>query len=216
MACGGADLGSDPPRISGRHRHHQLLRRFGRARRGRVHDHAPCGRWQTSTFLAALLVTGLTAPGALRRRDRWRELPGLHRTDLGADPAPRRPRHRRQPRRTQGRRYPASHPDCLGHALVSAALSPGPQSDRAVLREAEGSGPHRLLSQHRDALAVPWRVPGALESGRMPQLLSTLRLRRCHTVMKSALGVLSDDEVRAVEAGSERAPNVLAQDADRD
>ena len=27
------------------------------------HDHAPCGRWQTSTFLAAVRVTGLTAPG---------------------------------------------------------------------------------------------------------------------------------------------------------
>ena len=42
----------------------KLLRRYGRAPRGaRVHDHAPCGRWQTSTFLAALRVTGLTAPG---------------------------------------------------------------------------------------------------------------------------------------------------------
>ena len=41
-----------------------LLRRYGRAPRGaRVHDHAPCGRRQTSTFLAALRVTGLTAPG---------------------------------------------------------------------------------------------------------------------------------------------------------
>ena len=41
-----------------------LLRRYGRALRGaRVHDHAPCARWQTSTFLAALRVTGLTAPG---------------------------------------------------------------------------------------------------------------------------------------------------------
>ncbi len=41
-----------------------LLRRYGRALRGeRVHDHAPCGRWQTSTFLAGLRVTGLTAPG---------------------------------------------------------------------------------------------------------------------------------------------------------
>ena len=29
----------------------------------RVHDHAPCARWQTSTFLAPLRVTGLTAPG---------------------------------------------------------------------------------------------------------------------------------------------------------
>jgi transposase len=41
-----------------------LLRRYGRAARGvRVSDDAPCGRWQTSTFLAALRVTGLTAPG---------------------------------------------------------------------------------------------------------------------------------------------------------
>ena len=41
-----------------------LLRRYGRAPRGaRVHDHGPCGRRQTSTFLAALRVTGLTAQG---------------------------------------------------------------------------------------------------------------------------------------------------------
>ena len=41
-----------------------LLRRYGRATRGtRVHDHTPGARWQTSTFLAALRVTGLTAPG---------------------------------------------------------------------------------------------------------------------------------------------------------
>ena len=41
-----------------------LLRRYGRAPRGaRVHAHAPGGRWQTSTCLAALRVTGLTAPG---------------------------------------------------------------------------------------------------------------------------------------------------------
>ena len=40
-----------------------LFRRYGRAPRGaRIHDHAPCGRRQTSTFLAALRVTGLTAP----------------------------------------------------------------------------------------------------------------------------------------------------------
>lgn len=41
-----------------------LLRRYGRAARGvRVYDDAPFGRWATSTFLAALRVTGLTAPG---------------------------------------------------------------------------------------------------------------------------------------------------------
>ena len=42
----------------------KLPRRYGRAPRdARVHDHAPCGRWQTSTFLAEVRVTGLTAPG---------------------------------------------------------------------------------------------------------------------------------------------------------
>ena len=41
-----------------------LLRRYGRAPRGvRVHDDAPFARWQTSTFIAALRLTGLTAPG---------------------------------------------------------------------------------------------------------------------------------------------------------
>ena len=40
-----------------------LVRRYARGRRGvRVIDHAPDGRWQTTTFLAALRVTGLTAP----------------------------------------------------------------------------------------------------------------------------------------------------------
>jgi len=40
-----------------------LLRRYGRSPRGtRVHDHAPCGHWQTSTVIAALRLEGLTAP----------------------------------------------------------------------------------------------------------------------------------------------------------
>ena len=42
------------------------LRRYGRGPRGqRVADHAPQGRWESSTFIAALRVTGLTAPGVL-------------------------------------------------------------------------------------------------------------------------------------------------------
>ena len=41
-----------------------LLRRYGRAVRGaRVYDDAPFARWETSTFIAALRVSGLTAPG---------------------------------------------------------------------------------------------------------------------------------------------------------
>ena len=100
-----------------------LLRRYGRAPRGaRVHDHAPCGRRQTSTVLAAWRVTGLTAPGGLRRRNRWRELPRLHRTDPGADSAARRHRHCRQPRGPQGRRHPAGYPGRRGHPLVRTTL----------------------------------------------------------------------------------------------
>jgi transposase len=43
-----------------------LIRRYGRSRRGdRVHDHTPHHHWQTSTFVAAFRVDGLTAPGLL-------------------------------------------------------------------------------------------------------------------------------------------------------
>jgi transposase len=40
-----------------------LVRRYGRGRRGeRVPDHAPDGRWHSTTFVAALRVSGVTAP----------------------------------------------------------------------------------------------------------------------------------------------------------
>jgi len=40
-----------------------LVRRYGRGLRGeRVRDHAPDSRWHTTTFLAGLRVSGLTAP----------------------------------------------------------------------------------------------------------------------------------------------------------
>jgi len=43
-----------------------LLRRYGRGPRGaRVGDHAPLSRWETSTFIAGLRVSGLTAPGVI-------------------------------------------------------------------------------------------------------------------------------------------------------
>jgi transposase len=43
-----------------------LLRRYGRSLRGqRVADHTPYGHWRTSTFIAALRITGLTAPGVI-------------------------------------------------------------------------------------------------------------------------------------------------------
>jgi transposase len=40
-----------------------LLRRYGRSPRGsRLHDHAPCGHWETQTVIAALRVDGVSAP----------------------------------------------------------------------------------------------------------------------------------------------------------
>ena len=40
-----------------------LLRRYGRSLRGtRLHDHAPCGHWQTHTVILGLRPDGLSAP----------------------------------------------------------------------------------------------------------------------------------------------------------
>ena len=40
-----------------------LLRRFGRSPRGtRLHDHTPCGHWETHTVIAALRADAITAP----------------------------------------------------------------------------------------------------------------------------------------------------------
>src|SRR6187549_4202285 len=40
-----------------------LLRRYGRSLRGtRLHDHAPCGHWQTHTVIVGLRPDGLSAP----------------------------------------------------------------------------------------------------------------------------------------------------------
>ena len=99
-----------------------LLRRYGRAPRGaRVHDHAP--RALADQHVARRVAGhGADRTGGLRRRDRWRELPRLHRTDPGADPAARRHRHRRQSRGPQGRRHPTRHPGRRGHPLVLATL----------------------------------------------------------------------------------------------
>ena len=65
MACRSAGLGSDTPGLSRRNRHYEQSPAavWACLRGARVHDRAPCARWQTSTFLAALRVTGLTAPG---------------------------------------------------------------------------------------------------------------------------------------------------------
>ena len=124
VARGGADLGRRPPRVSGRNRHHHQSAsavRPGTARRARPR---PRPRRALADQHVARRVAGHGADrtGGLRRRDRWRELPRLHRTDPGADPAARRHRHRRQPRGPQGRRHPTRHPGRRGYPLVLATL----------------------------------------------------------------------------------------------
>ena len=90
-----------------------LLRRYGRAPRGaRVHDHAPCGRWQTSTFLAAWRVTGLTAPGVFDGAIDGESFRAYIEQILVPPPAARQHRHCRQSRGPQGRRHPTRHPGC--------------------------------------------------------------------------------------------------------
>ena len=43
-----------------------LIRRYGRSRRGtRLPDQAPHGRWQSHTFVAAVRLEGITAPGVI-------------------------------------------------------------------------------------------------------------------------------------------------------
>ena len=119
-------MGSDPPRVSGRNRHHQQSAPTIRPRPAR----GACPRPRPLRALADQHVSRRVAgyrtdrPRGLRRRDRWRELPSLHRTDPGADPTPRRPRHRRQPQRAQGRRYPASHPGCRATLWYLPPYSP--------------------------------------------------------------------------------------------
>ena len=133
-----------------------LLRRYGRAPRGaRVPDHAPCGRWQTSTVLAAWRVTGLTAPGVFDGAidgERFRAyidqilVPTLQPGDIViAD--------------NLGAHKVAGIQRAIQAAGATlwyvATLQPGPQSHRALRREAQGPRSHRSLSPHRDALAVP-------------------------------------------------------------
>ena len=165
-----------------------LLRRYGRATRGtRVHDHTPGARWQTSTFLAALRVTGLTAPGVfdgaidgtsfLAYIDQIL-VPTLRPGDIViADNL--------SVHKTAGVRRAIERADATLWYLPP--YSPDPQPHRTLLREVEGDRPRRPLSQHRHAVAVTWGMLAALQSRRMPQLLSALRLLERHTVMKSAL-----------------------------
>ena len=165
-----------------------LLRRYGRALRGaRVHDHAPGARWQTSTFLAALRVTGLTAPGVFDGAIDGASflayieqilVPTLHPGDIVI--ADNLSAHKvagvRQAIERVGATLcylPPYSPDLNPIELCFAKL-------KALVRAAR-------CRSTEDPLAFPRRLSAALQPRGMPPLLSTLRLSGHHTVMKSAL-----------------------------
>ena len=167
-----------------------LLRRYGRATRGtRVHDHTPGARWQTSTFLAALRVTGLTAPGVfdgaidgtsfLAYIDQIL-VPTLRPGDIViADnlSVHKTAGVRRAIERADATLWylPPYSPDLNPIELCFAKL-------KAIVRAARCRSIDTLWPLLGGMLA-------ALQSRRMPQLLSALRLLERHTVMKSALVV---------------------------
>ena len=146
---------------------------------------APGGR--PSTFLAALRVTGLTAPGVFDGAIDGASflayieqilVPTLHPGDIVI--ADNLSAHKvagvRQAIERVGATLcylPPYSPDLNPIELCFAKL-------KALVRA-------RPLSIHRNPLAFPRRLSAALQPRGMPQLLSTLRLSGHHTVMKSAL-----------------------------
>ena len=182
-----------------------LLRRYGRALRGaRVHDHAPCARWQTSTFLAALRVTGLTAPGVFDGAIDGASflasieqilVPTLHPGDIVI--ADNLSAHKvagvRQAIERVGATLcylPPYSPDLNPIELCFAKL-------KALVRAARCRSNETLWP-------FPRRLSAALQPRGMPQLLSTLRLPGHHTVMKSALEFTADEMRRMGYATIER------------
>ena len=154
-----------------------LLRRYGRAPRGmRVYDDAPFARWETSTFIAALRVTGLTAPGVFDGAIDGPSflayveqilVPTLHAGDLVI--ADNLSAHK-----VAGVRHAIETAGAT--LLLSAAVQPRPQSHRTLFCKAESDRPRRPMSDDRYPLAVARRISAALQPRRMPELFPPCRL----------------------------------------
>ena len=155
-----ADLGCRPPRVSGRNRqHHQSASATaGLARRARPRPR-PLRALADQHVSRRGAGHGADRTGGLRRRDRWRELPRLHRP--GRSPAT-------SSLTISGPTVPTRHATlCTCHPTARAA---SPQSPRS----------HRSLSPHRDALAVPRRVRGALQPWNAATMFGTAGTRPPH------------------------------------
>ena len=186
-----------------------LLRRYGRAPRGaRGHDHAPGGRWQTSTFLAALRGTGLTAPGVFDGAidgESFRAyidqilVPTLHPGDIviaDTTSGPTRSPASSGPSRPPGPPSSTCHPT----ARTSIPSSSASRSSRPSFAPLAVAAPRRSGRSSASA----WRTSALTHAATIFGTAGT----RPHTVMKSALelAVLEEGRARALhESGVESA-----------
>jgi transposase len=152
-----------------------------------VTDHAPDGRWHTTTFLAALRVTGLTAPAVFDGPIDGASFLAYIEQVLVPTLTPgdivimdnlschKSPVVRRAIEDVGARLWflPKYSPDLNPIELAFAKL-------KSILRK--GALPHARTAVDHDR-----RVPAAFRAARMPQLLSALRLLGGYELMKSAL-----------------------------
>src|ERR1700682_4591021 len=135
----------------------KMARLRGRAPRGeRLIGKIPHGHWKTTTFVAGLRSTALTAPCVIDGP--MNGLPRLCRASPGADPQARRRRRAGQSQRPQGPGDMRSDRSRRRKATLLASLFAGLQSDRAALRKTQS-----LAAKSRRALRG-----GPLEPHRIP------------------------------------------------
>ena len=164
-----------------------LLRRYGRSPRGtRLHDHTPCGHWQTHTVVAALRLDGLTAPGGVRWPDRQ--------SDASSPTSSKSWCPRLRPGDVVVLDNLAVHKqpevraaiEAVGaHAPLSAALQSRFQSDRTGLRQTE-SVPPRARARAPSITSARSSPPRSRSSRptECRELRPPLRLSARCTVMK--------------------------------
>jgi hypothetical protein len=165
-----------------------LLRRYGRSLRGtRLHDHTPCGHWQTHTVVAGLRLDGLTAPAVFDRpidnptcRAYVEQVlvPALRRGDVVV--LDNLAVHK-QPKIRTAIEAPKRAP------AISAAVQPGLQSDRTSLRETQSVSARRTTTQHRSGLRAHGHGHSSVHTHGMRELCAALRLSHRYIVMKNAL-----------------------------
>jgi hypothetical protein len=165
-----------------------LIRRYGRSRRStRVHDHTPHHHRQTSTFVAALRVDGLTAPGLLdgpMDGDCFLAyldqvlVPTLRAGDLVVMDT-------LAAHKVEGVR--GAHCGGRRDAPLSAARQSRLQSHRTLVREAQSVAPDRQAPHRRGSVDDRGGLSGLVLANRVPELFPPLRLCGHYMITKIAV-----------------------------